>query len=232
MADYTSKDLLDTALDSPVTNVSLSEKLIVAWTSCQKQLSIRMQKRKRHNMRKIWLALGCLACTCLIGTNAYASLELNDPGVVGIVDGILANSNPDTETAAAQHLLDMLKDTTDGQFQTSSTEYVGAPTVILSLGVQTLGGAVNVPAGWDYVMGKYDGEDDGYVLWYLGGAAITLPTTSEPLWVNDGGVNGFGLSHFTAFNAVPEPTTVIAGALLLLPFGLSTLQMIRKRRAA
>jgi hypothetical protein len=29
---------------------------------------------------------------------------------------------------------------------------------------------------------------------------------------------------------VPEPTTVIAGALLLLPFGLTTLQMVRKNR--
>lgn len=31
---------------------------------------------------------------------------------------------------------------------------------------------------------------------------------------------------------VPEPTTMIAGALLLLPFGASTLRMLRKSRAA
>jgi hypothetical protein len=31
---------------------------------------------------------------------------------------------------------------------------------------------------------------------------------------------------------VPEPTTVIAGALLLLPFGVSTLRILRKKRAA
>ena len=31
---------------------------------------------------------------------------------------------------------------------------------------------------------------------------------------------------------VPEPTTMIAGALLLLPFGASTLRMLRKNRAA
>jgi hypothetical protein len=29
---------------------------------------------------------------------------------------------------------------------------------------------------------------------------------------------------------VPEPTTIIAGALLLLPFGMSTLRMLRKNR--
>jgi hypothetical protein len=32
--------------------------------------------------------------------------------------------------------------------------------------------------------------------------------------------------------AVPEPTTMIAGALLLLPFGASTLRILRKSRAA
>jgi hypothetical protein len=32
--------------------------------------------------------------------------------------------------------------------------------------------------------------------------------------------------------AVPEPTTMIAGALLLLPFGTSTLRILRKNRAA
>jgi len=33
-------------------------------------------------------------------------------------------------------------------------------------------------------------------------------------------------------SAVPEPTTVIAGALLLLPFGASTLRVLRKNRTA
>jgi hypothetical protein len=31
---------------------------------------------------------------------------------------------------------------------------------------------------------------------------------------------------------VPEPRTIIAGALLLLPFGASTLRMLRKKRTA
>lgn len=33
-------------------------------------------------------------------------------------------------------------------------------------------------------------------------------------------------------NAVPEPTTMVAGAMLLLPFGMSTLRMLRKSRWA
>lgn len=31
---------------------------------------------------------------------------------------------------------------------------------------------------------------------------------------------------------VPEPTTLVAGALLLLPFGMSTLRRLRKHGAA
>ena len=31
--------------------------------------------------------------------------------------------------------------------------------------------------------------------------------------------------------AVPEPTTMVAGALLLLPFGASTMRMLRRRTA-
>ena len=34
-----------------------------------------------------------------------------------------------------------------------------------------------------------------------------------------------------SFHQVPEPTTMIAGALLLLPFGASTLRMLRRRTA-
>jgi hypothetical protein len=43
-----------------------------------------------------------------------------------------------------------------------------------------------------------------------------------------------GLSYVqqSFHEVVPEPTTMIAGALLLLPFGASTLRMLRKKRTA
>jgi large repetitive protein len=41
------------------------------------------------------------------------------------------------------------------------------------------------------------------------------------------GMEGFMLAEVAA---VPEPTTMIAGALLLLPFGASTLRLLRKRQ--
>ena len=36
----------------------------------------------------------------------------------------------------------------------------------------------------------------------------------------------------TEFDVVPEPTTMLTGALLLVPFGVSTLRALRKTRAA
>jgi hypothetical protein len=44
-----------------------------------------------------------------------------------------------------------------------------------------------------------------------------------------------GTSHIEFFGtvtAVPEPSTVLAGALLLLPFGISTIRTLRQKRAA
>jgi hypothetical protein len=41
-----------------------------------------------------------------------------------------------------------------------------------------------------------------------------------------------GLSHYTAFEntPVPEPATLVAGALLLLPFGLSSVKMLQRNK--
>lgn len=36
-----------------------------------------------------------------------------------------------------------------------------------------------------------------------------------------------GLSHYTVFTPVPEPATWLAGACLLLPFGISTMRIFR-----
>ena len=53
-----------------------------------------------------------------------------------------------------------------------------------------------------------------------------LPAGSSDLDYNDFVVQVSGVVP------VPEPTTVIAGALLLLPFGASTLRILRKNRVA
>ena len=66
---------------------------------------------------------------------------------------------------------------------------------------------------------------------------VALPTAAHFLdvtslqFISDGEGRYWGLDDF-AFSAVPEPTTMIAGALLLLPFGASTLRILRKKQTA
>jgi len=49
---------------------------------------------------------------------------------------------------------------------------------------------------------------------------------------SDGSSNIGGPATATLFDPVPEPTTLIAGGLMLLPFGASTLRILRRNRAA
>ena len=44
--------------------------------------------------------------------------------------------------------------------------------------------------------------------------------------------NGWTIGAATVPPVVPEPTTIISGALLLLPFGASTLRILRKKQVA
>jgi len=61
-----------------------------------------------------------------------------------------------------------------------------------------------------------------YYLWDYAASGPDLPlnTYSPPI-----------IGPNFQFTAVPEPTTMIAGALLLLPFGASTLRVLRRRAA-
>jgi hypothetical protein len=69
----------------------------------------------------------------------------------------------------------------------------------------TAGGGISVTMGWN------GGVNEGYV--------------------NDVSINGTTYD-FEAAAPVPEPTTIIAGALLLLPFGASALRILRKKQTA
>ena len=55
---------------------------------------------------------------------------------------------------------------------------------------------------------------------------VPSPLPSGEQWVYD---SSAGWYVSPAVNPVPEPSTYIAGALLLLPFGASTLRMLRKK---
>ena len=116
-------------------------------------------------------------------------------------------------------------------YTTSATDYTGT----LTLTGDATGGD-SVVAGYQYAIVKYGGRNGNgalYVLFYLGGQAATLPDFPADLNGDTGGEAQ--LSGSTAFDAtgvtvVPEPSTLIAGALLLVPFGASVIRSYRRRQ--
>ena len=175
---------------------------------------------------------GCLLGALLLTAaqaNAVLSwsvpLGLNDPNVVGIKNGITGDVSPDEMLAFAQKLVDM--DASDtaagpptgprGDYTTSNTEYGtgGLGSATLAIADKQEGGRTHVGPGFEYVIAKYDGQNGGFVLFYLGGEEADLPTTSYSIWGDNAGQ--YEISQFVAFNVVPEPSTYVAGALLLLP---------------
>jgi choice-of-anchor C domain-containing protein len=102
----------------------------------------------------------------------------------------------------------------------------GAPTtkkVEVTFGGQVETYSFNVPAGASH-------ENMG---WMPQSWALTIASGSSLLAFEDKSETAYGAAIANvSVTAVPEPTTMIAGALLLLPFGVSTFRMLRKNRVA
>lgn len=153
-------------------------------------------------------------------TSAQA-ISLTDPGVVGTVtDG--APSSIADEVIYANTLLGLAANVTttiDGElYKTSSTDYVGSVSATGAVKKNTTDAGFSLTvSGFEYVLAKYDGLNGGSVLFYLGGGSMTLPGTSEPLWVNTAG-NGYGISHWTGFgpSTPPPPSVPDAGSTLAM----------------
>jgi hypothetical protein len=66
--------------------------------------------------------------------------------------------------------------------------------------------------------------------------SLSAPTLGETITLGSGDFPNFPQDRLYSFGAnvtpVPEASTVIAGALLLLPFGASTLRILRRNRMA
>lgn len=165
--------------------------------------------RMKHTLKKALSVLfACLAVGLVPSVHA---ITISDPGVVGVVtlNGNNINSNPSTEAGLLNTLLAMAANASQTiagiGYQTGPTDYTGT----VSGGVQTDGGGTSVPAGFGYVLAKYDGPNGGYVAWSLGGLAFTLPQFPAPLFTTN--PQQYALSHFTVFN----PTTVPDGGSTL-----------------
>ena len=97
-------------------------------------------------------------------------------------------------------------------------------------------GGVNAAATVNISGMTYTGLNSDLLALVAGGnGSVTLSFTFNPgktLMQLTTGTGQYITSYSGSLSAVPEPPTMIAGALLLLPFGASTLRILRRRQTA
>ena len=102
----------------------------------------------------------------------------------------------------------------------------GAPTAHSQLSVNDVSDPSVYPNGNPFDIGEND-------LLLVVPPQTTLLVTKDLSFTIFNGSSQVSVSSVQqSFHQVPEPTTMIAGALLLLPFGASTLRILRKNRTA
>jgi hypothetical protein len=138
--------------------------------------------------------------------------------------------------------------TTPDPIQTQSTTISRNMTITVAAGSQTLQQTVQVKVTSSKANGVQDLTIESALpvdfYWTASGQAYDLAVTPEAFsTTSKGGTDGTvsGLHQvsgtlegsFTLNSTpVPEPTTLISGALLILPFGASTLRILRRKACA
>lgn len=199
-------------------------------------------------MKKLQLAILAVASVC--ATSAWASLTVSytvDP--VATVD--LGNPPPNGNDTLALTAGSGILTLQDGIAQTAAINglvwYVGDSPIQDGTSVNfTLSRNISLNAGGstviqqgvdvyhDYVNHLSITPGSPLVFSFAAGTVTVTPIDYEA--DAQPGVNYYmpdsNLNATFLFTAVPEPTTMIAGALLLLPFGASTIRILRKKVAA
>jgi len=108
----------------------------------------------------------------------------------------------------------------------SSGDGKGSPTATIHLGT----------GGFSYLIAQWDGPNGADAVYYIAGLTGDITLSNDlPGFDKNGqplsryGLSGYWLGHSTSDTPVPEPTTMIAGALLLLPLGAGAVRILRKR---
>jgi len=178
---------------------------------------------------------------CIMSSPASATITLDSAGIVGSVDAGTQNVgfSQGNELDWAQYLLDMAINSTatydaDGNgttelYNTGINDYSGT----LVVAGKDDSGSTATGGLYEWVMGKYDGQNAGFVLynmadWYAATGSYDIAQFSDDIWTNTAGA-GYQLSHWIGFNrttnTVPEPS-----ALLLMGIGMVGLALTRRKQ--
>jgi hypothetical protein len=200
----------------------------------------RAGQKKTKSMRKLCIVLGLAGILVMPSVQAAIELSLDGEAPVDPPKHNPSSANPTVGQIAALFSVSestvgtsIYKHNVDGAVEEGVLEYNYTTT----FGEPKYSGPITIT--WDggewanvsFLVVK-DGELGSWI-WDLRGlwdGKTTIEIAGDLFPHNQGFKD---VSHVEFYGTpVPEPTTMIAGALLLLPFGLSALRMVRKNKKA
>ena len=164
-----------------------------------------------------------------------AFLSLNYPSVASVPPGSANISSPTVTIAAGDNIFGY-----HDQYNTDTADF-NTSSGTLRVSDAMYGGSGALPWNMTFTDPAFTGitsVTDNFINGGLNasitGDVITLAWAGSygPVYALNGTYTAVFNVTSSSSTAVPEPTTMIAGALLLLPFGASKLRLLRKSRAA
>ena len=145
-----------------------------------------------------------------VGSITYQQAPVGGGGQLNIFDGV--NTLTGNVTWNQIHMV------SNGQGGISDSLSVNLTAIAYGgLNADLLGLAANPNGGNLNVTFQFSGTDPSLTSLFAGSTGTQIVSYS-------------GSISSTPSTAVPEPSTVVAGAMLLLPFGISTLRILRKHK--
>jgi hypothetical protein len=170
------------------------------------------------------------------GSGSFANLDASQINVAVSIDNAgvyyLTWSGLIQTTSAADLLLNYVVTASAGAISMIDQSYTGSGLLTVDETVSA-NGFYGQPLASSHLDGNVKGEFTGPNL-YVNPAQSVLYVTKDIAMGTSDSVPLTTISQVSqSFHqtAVPEPSTVVAGALLLLPFGISTLRILRKGKA-
>ena len=207
---------------------------------------------KAQKIAKLAIAVAVIASTVTVARATTVALSVDPNLPPGTTAYVLGAANPGTPADAVDQtgfvngilglplggsgtVMAVSSSQTDSIYR-SLNVFSGLPTSATS--ANNIGGSgnmtsISILAGYDFLVAKYDGQNGGTEVWFVGG--LVGDTVTIPQNAFGDGNNQYGLSGTTLLEGSPSTPPVPDGGstLALLGLGiLSTLMFVRKVKTA
>lgn len=203
------------------------------------------------NTKKLLLGVALIAglLQSASAVNIPSPITYSTKYLVGTYDASISgvlNGGVSTEVAIAQEILNLSFNTTgqSSQWSSGGDDLVSNSafdySAVLDSNVSNANkndtpGEYSGISGYDYVMGKYDGTNAGYILYFLDGEDNSaIPQYSFSIWSNvNQSDQSYEISHWTGFNAIstdpiPDPVPDSGATVALMGIALAGLGFLKR----